>query len=142
MAIYCSSSGLCFCGTSSLTGPSTVLLFVLGNELLCGDCAPVVESGGVGAAEELVGAVAVETEALKTIFSIYIHVARVSKSIKSGWRRERFTYRGDLLAVRILLQSEQLRSDALDKLLTIRSLHLAKKFLCLSCQRKKTWGSW
>ena len=33
------------------TGPSTVLLLVLGKELLCGLCASPVRSGGVGKAE-------------------------------------------------------------------------------------------
>ena len=33
-------------------GPSTVLVFVLGAELLCGECASSAMSGGVGAAEE------------------------------------------------------------------------------------------
>ena len=32
-------------------GPSTVLVFVLGSELLWGDCVSSVKSGGVGAAE-------------------------------------------------------------------------------------------
>ncbi len=36
---------------SSSTGPSTVLVLVLGNELLCGLCASPVRSGGDGAAE-------------------------------------------------------------------------------------------
>lgn len=35
----------------SPTGPSTVLLFVLGNELLWGDWASLVRGGGVGATE-------------------------------------------------------------------------------------------
>lgn len=47
-----------FEGASLLTGPSTVLAFVLGSELLCGDWASVEESAGVGAAEESGGGAA------------------------------------------------------------------------------------
>ena len=32
-------------------GPSTVLVLVLGRELVCGDCVSSVSKGGVGAAE-------------------------------------------------------------------------------------------
>ncbi len=37
--------------TPEVTGPSTVLVLVLGIELLCGDCASVFDKGGVGAAD-------------------------------------------------------------------------------------------
>ena len=45
------STGLAAVDLPSPMGPSTVLLFVLGSELLCGDCVSSVSRGGVGAAE-------------------------------------------------------------------------------------------
>ena len=38
-------------GFRSPIGPSTVLVFVLGRELLCGDCVSSVSRGGVGTTE-------------------------------------------------------------------------------------------